>query len=154
MSKGKQSKSKDSQEIEALKNQLARALADYDNLRKRVEAEKEAFVNFANLKLITRLLPVYDLLMRVQRHLKDQGLASAISELEGVFRQEGVEKIKVRVDDKFNPEEHEAVEVVDNGKKKGKIAEVLIEGWRSIKGPVIRHAKVKVYSDKVEKKEG
>ena len=48
-------------ENQELKAQLVRALADYDNLRKRVEREKEEFEKLANLKLVIRLLPVLDI---------------------------------------------------------------------------------------------
>ena len=65
-----------------LKSQLVRALADYDNLRKRVEREKEDIKNFASLGIVIRLLPIYDMLQDAQKHLNDSGLAITIGELE------------------------------------------------------------------------
>ena len=58
------------EETDVLKNQLARALADYDNLRKRIEREKEDLEKLAGLKLILRILPILDNLRAAQNHLK------------------------------------------------------------------------------------
>ncbi|HJX45871.1 MAG TPA: nucleotide exchange factor GrpE [Patescibacteria group bacterium] len=140
-------------EVDVLKNQLARALADYDNLRKRVEKENEIIQKLAGLKIIVRLLPIHDMLVKAQNHLKDSGLAITISQFEDAFKDEGIEKIKVSIGDKFDPDLHEAVEVVNLTKDnnlKGTIAEVLLDGWKVSEGPVIKHTKVKVYSDKIK----
>src|SRR4030065_1513901 len=120
-------------EVEVLKNQLARALADYDNLRKRVEKENEIIQKLAGLKIIARLLPIHDMLVKAQNHLKDSGLAITISQFEDALKDEGIEKIKVSIGDKFDPNLHEAVEVVNLTKDnnlKGTIAEVLLDGWK------------------------
>jgi molecular chaperone GrpE len=131
-------------EIEIVKNQLARALADYDNLVKRVEREKDNFEKLANLKLAIRLLPVLDVLRQAQEHLKDPGVAITISQFEEALKSEGIEEIKVRAGDNFDPDYHEAIEVSEVGVGKGKISKVLMSGWRFKSGPVIRHARVEV----------
>ena len=139
---------KSEREIEHLKNQLARALADYDNLRKRTEREREDFGRVAKVMLIARLLSIYDMLEEAQKHLKDSGLAITIEEFTKVLKEEGIEKIDVKAGDAFNEEVHEAVEVTDlnsDGKdKEGKITEIVLSGWRLVDGVVLRHAKVKV----------
>lgn len=127
-----------------LREQLARALADYDNLRKRVEREKEKLGFRANLRLILKLLPVLDSLRQAQVYLKDQGLAITLGEIEDIFKDEGIEEIKIARGDKFNPELEEVTEVVETDGEVNKIVEVVLSGWRFTKGPVIRHAKVKV----------
>lgn len=126
-----------------LKDQLARALADYDNLRKRIEREGAEAEMKANLRLILRLLPIMDGLRSAQLHLKDSGLAITIGELENIFKDEGLEEIKVQMGAGFDPELHEGVEAVP-GRGDGKVAEVVLSGWKFMDGPVIRHAKVKV----------
>ncbi len=127
----------------ALKNQLARALADYQNLVKRVEREKEEFIKISNLRLILRLLPVLDILKQAQVHTKDAGVAITIKEFEEALKEEGIEELRVNTADKFDPDLHEVVEVVP-GKENNIISEVVLPGWRFVSGPVIRHAKVKV----------
>lgn len=133
---------KDSLETEQLRNQLARALADYQNLAKRVEREKEDFVKISNLRLILRLLPVLDILRQAQVHTKE-GVAITIREFEEALKEEGIQEIKVKTGDGFNPETHEVVEVVP-GKDNNVVSEVVLPGWRFVNGPVIRHARVKV----------
>lgn len=131
-------------ELNKLKDQLARALADYDNLRKRVDREREDFEKVANVKLAIRLLPVLDILRQAQKHLGDPGIAITITQFEDALKEEGIEEIKVAVGDEFNPQLHEAIEVVEDGKGKGKVKEVVLSGWRFSQGPVIRHVRVKV----------
>ncbi len=127
-----------------LKNQLARALADYDNLRKRVEKGKEEFEKIAVLKFAIKALSIFDMLEDAQEHLKDSGIALTLEEFEKILREEEIEKIKAKKEDKFDEELHEAVDVVKGGKK-ARIAEVVLTGWKFIDGPVIRPVKVKVY---------
>jgi len=127
-----------------LKNQLARALADYDNLVKRVEREKYEFEKKANLKLAIRLLPVLDILKQAQKHLEDPGIAITIAQFEDALKSEDIEEIKVALGDNFDPQLHEAVEVVEEGKGKGRIKEIVMSGWKFDGGSVIRHARVKV----------
>lgn len=138
----KENKSKNT-ESDYLKNQLARVLADYDNLRKRTESEKSDYKKFANLTLILKLLPVLDMLYEAQDHLKDAGIAITIVEFEKVLKEDGVQKIEVKKGNKFDEHLHEAVEVTAKGKK-GEIVDQLMVGWKYLNGPVIRHAKVKV----------
>jgi molecular chaperone GrpE len=130
-------------EFEDLKNQLARALADYDNLRKRVERERDQVEKIAGAKFALKALSVFDMLEDAQKHLKDSGISLTIEEFEKVLKDEGVEKIESGPGTKFNEELHEAVEVVKTGKD-GKIADVVLTGWKFRDGPVIRPTKVKV----------
>lgn len=131
-------------EVELLKNQLARALADYDNLRKRVESEKLVWEQIASTRAISGFLPVFDMILDAQKHLKDAGLEIVIGEFRKSIEDLGVEEIRAGVGDEFNPLEEEAVEMVAGGKE-NTIAEVIQIGWK-IKGQefIIRPAKVKV----------
>lgn len=127
-----------------LKDQLARALADYDNLRKRYEAERQIWVRFASEKLVLKLLPILDALRQAQRHLKDSGLAMTIKQIEDIFKEEGLEEIKPEIGANFDHNLHEATEAVEGKGKSGKILEAVLSGWKFSDGPVIRHARVKV----------
>jgi molecular chaperone GrpE (heat shock protein) len=137
----KQPKSKDS-DVEVLKLQLARALADYDNLVKRTEAEKAVWMSFAKKDLLVKFLPAVDSLEVAQAHLKDPGLDLVLVEIKKVFEAEGIVEIDTKGE--FDANLHEVVEVVSGGKK-NLIAEVAQKGYKFIDGEVIRHAKVKVY---------
>ena len=128
-------------QIEELTNNWKRVLADYQNLEKRYEREKNDFVQYANANLILKLLLVLDHLKRAQEHLKDSGLDLAIKEFKRVLEEEGLEEIETIGED-FSPETMEAVEVVRGGDGE-KVVEEICKGYK-LKGKVIRVAKVKV----------
>jgi len=138
------------EELEGLKNKLVRALADYDNLRKRVEKERQDLVKFASLTIVVKLLPVLDMLEKAQNHLEDSGLAIAIGELKRILSEEEIVEIRPSEGDKFDTQSHEAVESAEGGKK-GFIAELVLPGFKFSDGKVIRYAKVKVYGEKTTK---
>ncbi|MBI2103874.1 nucleotide exchange factor GrpE [Candidatus Woesebacteria bacterium] len=142
--KNQKSKTKNEREGE-FKNQLARALADYDNLRKRTEAERQVWMKFAKQSLLVKLLPVLDTLEVAQDHLKDKGLEMSIVQFKNILKEEGIEEIKdvAHFDEKI----HEAIDMVEGGKK-GDIASVTQKGYKFNDGEVIRHAKVRVYEGK------
>lgn len=136
------------QEMETVKAMLARALADYANLSKRIDRERTDLGKIASVGIIVRLLPVLDNLESAQMHLQDQGLAISIIEFKKVLSKEGLDEIKPKAGDAFDENTMEAIEVVgntsDNNKSEAKIAEVVLTGWKYSDGTVVRHAKVKV----------
>ena len=142
----KEEKVKESMASE-LKSQLARVLADYDNLRKRVEREKEVILQYANKGLVARFLTIFDMLESAQKHTNDSGIAIITEEFKNILRDEGIEEIKVSQGDEFDGDLLDAVEAEDTKKKelKGKVSGVVLSGWRYKGGPIIREAKVKVY---------
>ena len=143
--------SKDDKQVVTLKAQLARALADYDNLVKRVDRERETFVKLSSLGIVSKLLPVVDGLENANNHLKDPGLAILTGDLKKILTDEGLTEIKPEVGSNFDENAMDAVEIV-KGEQENTIAEVVMVGWRYSDlsggrhgGQVIRHAKVKVY---------
>ena len=145
------------EDVELLKSQLVRTLADYDNLQKRVEREKGEFLKYSNQALIERLLPIIDMLEQTQGHLKDSGLAIAVSEFKDLLKEDGVEEVRTEGGDEFDEDLFEAVEAIDSPTggedSDGKVAEMLLSGYKYIDGPVIRPAKVKVYRKETGDKE-
>ena len=91
--KGKRPETKSQMDIIQLQEQVAelegkwkRALADYQNLEKRVAAEKAQFVKIANALLIEKLLTVVDNLERAVEHLQDKGLSLVMTQLNDIFK--------------------------------------------------------------------
>jgi len=130
-------------ELETVKAMLARALADYDNLSKRVDREKQDLGKIASVGIILRLLPVLDNLESAQAHLQDPGLAISIGEFKKILSEEGLNEIKPAVGDKFDEQTMEAIEVTA-GEGNNNISDVVLPGWKFEDGTVIRHTKVKV----------
>ncbi|MBI4066251.1 nucleotide exchange factor GrpE [Candidatus Gottesmanbacteria bacterium] len=127
-------------QIEEWKSKYLRALADYQNLEKRKSEEIGQVRQFAGEILLTKLLPVVDTFERAQAHLKDQGLAFVLKELEVFLADAGVKKMEV-VGKPFSPHEMECIEVV-SGDDNIVIGETL-PGY-TLHGKVIRVAHVKV----------
>ena len=128
-----------------LKELLARSLADYDNFKKRVEKEQLHWESRSISRIVGQMLPIMDMLVTINVHTKDSGLAIAIHEFESVLNNLGVEKIVAESGRMFSSEEHEVVESESHKKNKdGEILEVMQTGWKMKDGAVIRFAKVKV----------
>ncbi|MAG59361.1 nucleotide exchange factor GrpE [Candidatus Woesebacteria bacterium] len=130
--------------------QLARALADYDNLVKRITRDRKEIITRAEQNLVEDLLPAIDSLERASEHLNDKGLEMAMESLKQTLAQHGVEEIKVAKGEKFDSRIHEAVESVPGGKH-GEIAEVSTKGY-AMAGSVIRPAKVIVFKGQLKEK--
>src|SRR5258708_6476777 len=99
-------------EVAILKNQLARTLADYDNLVKRTDEDKSKWIKFATQAFIQNLLPILDTFLHAQKHLKDAGLAIAIGQFKEALKNEGLVEINLKEGDEFDPELMEVSEVV------------------------------------------
>lgn len=138
------------EEFDAMKNQLARAMADYANLRKKVEEERSEMFKLASISFMNKILPILDNLKLAQNHVQDSGIAMIIGQMEGLAREQGFEEIKVNAGDLFNEELMEVSEVIesDNEKDDNNVSEVVVTGWKYNDGTIVRHARVKVFKGK------
>lgn len=124
--------------IEALENQLRRALADYQNLERRVSDQKSNWIMSANKDLILRLLPGLDNLLLADKHTQDEGVKIAIKHFMDILESDGVKKIKTENVD-FDPNLMEAVTTAEG--EEGKVVEEVKAGY-TLNGEVIRVAQV------------
>ena len=137
----KKKKGKDlEQRARGLEEQLARAVADYRNLEKRLEDEKREFVKFANRELLARILPSFDALFLAEKHVSDEGIRVTIRHLQDALRDVGVERVQTE-GLMFDPEKMEAV-TTDEGEE-NKVLEELRPGY-TLNGKLLRPAQVKV----------
>ena len=123
---GDESLNKDVERITELENNWKRALADYQNLQKRVAEERESIVKFANAMLVLRVLPILDSLYAMQKHDDDLGLRMTIKEFEKILDEEGVKEIEAE-GKTFDPHMIEAIEKVEG--EEGKVMEVSQKGY-------------------------
>ena len=128
------------EKVAQMEGQWKRALADYENLKKRMAKEKDEMVRFANESLIDKILFVFDNLERACEHLHDKGLAMVRDDFWRVLSSEGVERIETK-GKKFDPELMDAVAMVEG--KKNIVQEEVLPGYL-YRGKCIRPAKVKV----------
>lgn len=130
-----------------MKNQLARAMADYANLVKRTNEERGTMFKLASISFMIKILPIIDNLKQAQNHINDSGIAIIIGQLETLAKEEGFEEIKIKVGDKFNEQTSEAVDTIETLEEKdnNSISEVLMSGWKYSDNTIVRHARVKVF---------
>ncbi len=142
MSKTTKKSKQDNHQVEQLKEKLARALADYQNLEKRFQQESASIIKFSNRELLRKLLEFKDNLERAAQALKDQGLDLIVAQLNQLLAEEQVQEIKA-LGQSFDPTLMEAEEVVAGDKNK--VIAVIRKGYL-LHDRVLRPAKVKVGS--------
>ena len=139
-----------SEEAEQPEDYLAlaqRIQADFENYRKRAAREAAAAGERARSGLVRELLPIVDNLERALASAEDgeQHLAEGVrlvhSELIAVLERNGIQQFDP-AGDKFDPTEHEALSVRNDGDP-GLVLEVVEKGYRS-NGSVLRPARVVV----------
>ena len=89
-------------ELADAKNRMIRALADYDNLKKRAESEREEIIKISTEALMQALLPILDNLERAMISAKDhkihddvlKGFALIKQQFEDTLKRAGLEEIK------------------------------------------------------------
>ena len=140
------------QQLGELTLDLQRTRADFENYRKRVEAEKQAAQDLGQTKAIMKLLPVIDTIERaianVPAELADnawaKGVAGLNKQLDKQLKDLGLEKIDAKPGTPFNPELHQAVQFDETAEgDKEVIAEELRAGY-ILNGAVVRDAMTKV----------
>ena len=124
-----------------------RIQADFENYRKRAAREAAVAGERAKSGLVRELLPIVDNLERAlasaeegEQHLA-QGVRLVHSELVAVLERNGVQPFDP-VGERFDPSEHEALSVRDEGES-GLVLDVVEKGYRS-NGTILRPARVVV----------
>lgn len=134
------------QQAEEFKNKYLRALADYQNLEKRVRDERIELFKIANQDLLIKILPFLDNLEKAEIFIKDQGLKISKDQFMQILKEAGLEEIDLLGKD-YDPIFAEAVDIIP-GKEDNKVIEVLRKGYK-FGDKIIRVAQVKV-SKKLE----
>ena len=137
-------------ELEEIKSQLLRALADYQNLQRRMVDD----ISSARTNSIKPFLSVLDDLQRVKNSVADeelespwvQGLILGVQKFEHTLDSLGIRTFG-EVGDIFDPKAHEAISLVPG--PDGKILELIAVGYTS-QGKLIRPAIVVVGEGEIE----
>lgn len=139
-------------ELEALKDKYLRAVAEFDNYKKRTLKEKTELILNGSEKTITAFLPILDDMERAIANADkatdlqalEEGWELIFSKFVKVLNSLGVKKIET-TDADFNVDFHEAVAMVPGfgDDKKGKVIDCIQTGY-TLNDKVIRHSKVAV----------
>lgn len=138
-----------------------RAQADFENFKKRKDAENRELVDFAKEVTVAKMLPTLDTLDQALRHIPKKpenpgtageeffkqfdnwlvGMQGILAQLGKVFEEMGISKIEA-VGKKFDPHYHEAVREVE-GEDDQMVVEELQSGF-TLNGKVIRPSQVAI----------
>ncbi|MDD5116518.1 MAG: nucleotide exchange factor GrpE [Candidatus Omnitrophica bacterium] len=140
------------EKLQEAQDKLLRAQADFENMRKRLERDRQDFLKYANEGLILELLNVLDDLERVislaegrQEEMDAflKGVEMILAHLYELLKAHGVKPIEAE-GKMFDPHFHEALMQVENKDlAENTIVEVLQKGYL-MHERVVRTAKVKV----------
>jgi molecular chaperone GrpE len=143
-------------EIERLKEQLRqehdmylRALADFENYRKRVESESKSAAQRGKREIILSLLELADGFDLALQHVDDapsslsEGLKAIYRRLQNLLERQGVTAME-SLGQKFDPRLHEAIDSVRSDKyEAGTVVEEIQRGYR-LGDELLRPARVRV----------
>jgi molecular chaperone GrpE len=139
-------------ERDQLFERLARATAEYKNSQKRVEAEFDSRIQYANSSLIKAILPTIDNFERALS--QDATKVDAASILKGmqimhdqlmvVLKAQKVEEVAPKPGEHFDPTKHEAVMQQPTDQYTEPTVTQLLEKGYIMNGRTIRTAKVAV----------
>ena len=140
--------------VKELEELRLRDLADYENLKKRLEKEKSQAVAYAHESFARDLLAVIDALdsaasleideENLSESLKKikEGINLTIDQFKKVFEKNGIELVEC--ESGFDPNFHEAIMQVDSeDHQKGEIVQVFQKGYK-IRDRVLRPAMVSI----------
>ena len=140
------------EEIQHLKDNHLRQLAEFDNYRKRTLKEKAELILNGGEKVMTAFLPILDDLARAQKNIEKnqdyntlkEGVDLIVKKLYKVLGEQGLSVIEAE-GQPFNTDYFEAVALVpvEDDAQKGKIIDCVQTGYK-LNDKVIRHAKVVV----------
>ena len=137
-----------SEELAAVKDQLVRTMAEYDNFRKRSAREKDALRAEIITNVTSKFLPVMDNLERaLSADCSDENYKNGVRMIYDSFMETlknlGVEEI-ASDGAAFDPNYHQAVQRVENSEaESGTVVQTFAKGYK-IGEKVIRFAMVSV----------
>ncbi len=149
-------------ELETIKKQLEeerdrclRLNAEFENLRKRTQKEKDEFVKYANEKLIIELIDIMESFERGLENAKEtgnndklvKGMELIYKQLKNVLEKNGLVPIKA-LGEKFDPYKHEAMmQTPSDDSPEDIVLEEFSRGYM-LSNKVIRYSKVRVSKKK------
>jgi len=130
-----------------------RAVADFENFKRRADDDKRSFIQFANSDLILSILPILDNFKRAAQHAPvvddptvknwTEGIKAIEKQFETVLADLGVTQIKADTGTLFDPNIHEAM-ISEESELPADTIVAEIEPGYMLHGRVLRVAKVKV----------
>lgn len=151
MAKAKKIDERD-QQIAELTADLQRMRADFENYRKRMDAEKSSARENGKASAVIQLLPAIDTIDRAIRHMPAEladnkwamGIAAISKNLDKTLESLNLSRIAATPGTIFNPEFHEAVQFDEDSEGEHEVVAEELQSGYLLGGQPIRHAMVKV----------
>lgn len=139
-------------QIKELKNEVLLAKANEVNTQKRLEAEKQQFIKFANQSLLEKFVDQIDLFDSVVNMKTDDpvlknfliGFEMINNNFKQILSDEGVKKIQVKAGDDFDPKYHHPFDTDWNEEYKENAILAELKGGYTYKDRVLRPTLVKI----------
>ncbi|HRP02147.1 MAG TPA: nucleotide exchange factor GrpE [Candidatus Kapabacteria bacterium] len=136
-------------EKDDLKDQFIRKAAEFENFRRRTLDEKKEIIDFANEKLLAKMVDILDDFNSATEAGKNtndidamnKGLDMINNKTKKIFEEAGVTKMLINAGDEFDVNFHEALMVMNSEYPEGCIAQVVQTGYL-YNNKVLRFAKV------------
>ncbi len=138
--------------IEQQREAMLRAVAEADNVRKRVQAEAASAQKYALERFAEGLLPVVDSLEAALQSGDVSGIELIRRQLNAALEKASVQQINPAAGERFDPHRHHAMAAVPARAEPNTIVEVMQKGY-SLHDRVLRPALVTV-AKAVEKSDG
>jgi molecular chaperone GrpE len=122
-------------EVEQLRAESLRERADLDNQRKRLARDLELARRFANERLLSELLPLFDsmeagLAAAAQADPLREGLELTLRQLHRIAESNGLTEVAPAPGDSFDPDRHQAMSMVAaDGLPPGSVAQLFQKGY-------------------------
>lgn len=131
---------------------LQRTRADFENYRKRVDAEKTQAIETGKASAILKLLPVIDNIERAIAYMPEdladnawaQSVSGLVRNLEKSLDSLNLKRIDAKPGADFNPEYHEAISFDEDAEGDQEVIAEELQGGYTLAGRPIRHAMVRV----------
>jgi molecular chaperone GrpE len=131
-------------EVNDYKDKYYRAVAETENIKKRVERDKTQAIKFANEKFARDLLETLDDFENCLKVEMDDDIRTGIELIyRGLLKTLEKNKVKECVYETFDPQIHEAISSVDSDQESNTIVEIFRKG-NMIEDKLLRPAMVSV----------
>ena len=122
-------------EVEQLRADMLRERADLENQRKRLARDMDSARRFANERLLSELLPLFDsmeagLAAAAANDPLREGMELTLRQLHRIAESNGLVEVAPARGDSFDPERHQAMSMVEpDGLPPGAVAQVFQKGY-------------------------
>lgn len=141
-------------ELEVLKEEKLRQIADFENMKKRKNSQISDILKYSGENVIKKIIPVLDDLDRVTKDSNSPNSAKDIFDVVKVINNKFQKVLKSQdiiqfesINEQFNPELHDAMMTRKSKKKKNTVIEEFEKGYK-YHDRIIKHAKVIVSEGK------